>query len=152
MKGIAVFQKKLDGSYCTFFQDGPHDPVKINGHVSGLKPGKHGFHIHAYGDLRKTDCMKCGGHWNPSNHVHGGLNEVYSHAGDLGNIIANEKGVAKFHMKTSKITLYGKYSIFGRSIVVHKDEDDLGKGNNEESLITGNAGARLDCAVIGIAS
>ena len=47
------------------------------------------------------------------------------------------------------IKLQGKYSILGRSVVVHEDKDDLGRGNNNESLITGNAGKRLDCAVIG---
>ena len=63
MKAIAVFQNKLKGSYCTFYQDG--DFVNVNVHIKGLTPGKHGFHIHTYGDLRSTDCTKCGGHWNP---------------------------------------------------------------------------------------
>jgi len=150
MKAVAVFQNKLKGSYCTFYQDG--DSVNVNGHIKGLTPGKHGFHIHTYGDLRSTDCTKCGGHWNPKGKQHGGLRDVNSHAGDLGNIVASEEGIAKFHFKTNKITLSGNVneSVIGRSIVIHKDEDDLGRGGFPDSWTTGHAGPRLDCAVIGI--
>jgi Cu-Zn family superoxide dismutase len=55
-------------------------------------------------------------------------------------------------MSDSSISLYGRNSVIGRSIVVHKNKDDLGKGNDEESTKTGNAGPRLACGVIGIAS
>ena len=60
------------------------------------------------------------------------------------------------------LRITGKYGILGRSVVIHSDEDDLGKGgidNNgniidekirEESLKTGNAGKRIACGVIGI--
>ena len=42
------------------------------------------------------------------------------------------------------------FSIVGRMFVIHKDEDDLGLGNNEESLKTGNAGERIACSIIGL--
>lgn len=150
MKVKAVFQNKLKG-FIIFEQKTKNDIVKVHGHVENLKPGKHGFHIHTFGDLESTDCMKCGGHWNPHNKQHGGRNDEESHAGDLGNITANEKKIANFRFTTSKITLFGDVedSIVGRSIVIHKDEDDNGKGGHDDSLITGHAGARLDCAVLG---
>jgi Cu-Zn family superoxide dismutase len=39
--------------------------------------------------------------------------------------------------------------IIGRSVIIHEDEDDLGKGGNEESIKTGNSGKRISCSVIG---
>ena len=47
-----------------------------------------------------------------------------------------------------RVDLIGDRSVVGRAIVVHADEDDLGKGGDEESLKTGNAGDRLACGVI----
>ena len=36
--------------------------------------------------------------------------------------------------------------------MVHKNKDDLGKGNDVESTKTGNSGPRISCGVIGLAS
>jgi Cu-Zn family superoxide dismutase len=149
VKFIAVFQNKLKNSYITFSQENPKSEVIVNGNIKNLKKGKHGFHIHEKGNLTKTDCSKCEGHWNPTNKQHGGRNDTNSHAGDFGNITSNDKNESKFHFTTKKITLFGKYSIIGRSVIIHEDEDDLGLGNHHDSLTTGHSGSRIDCAVIG---
>ena len=41
-------------------------------------------------------------------------------------------------------------SVLGRGVIVHADEDDLGLGGDDESLVTGNAGARLACCIIAV--
>lgn len=40
------------------------------------------------------------------------------HVGDLGNIEADSKGVAKVEIKDSLVKLSGEHSVIGRSIVV----------------------------------
>ena len=42
------------------------------------------------------------------------------------------------------------HSIVNRAFVMHSMEDDLGMGGDDESLRTGNAGARLACGVINL--
>jgi Cu-Zn family superoxide dismutase len=127
-----------------------NNKVHISGFVEGLKPGKHGFHIHEKGDLTKG-CDSLCSHYNPFNKTHGDLNNKNSHVGDLGNIIANINGYATINILSNYLKLDGEYSILGRSVIVHEGEDDLGLGNNPESLKTGNAGSRVACGVIGIA-
>jgi Cu-Zn family superoxide dismutase len=39
--------------------------------------------------------------------------------------------------------------LFGRSLIVHADPDDYGKGGQEDSLKTGHSGRRIGCAIIG---
>ena len=48
--------------------------------------------------------------------------------------------------------LHGAHSVVGRSVVCHAKVDDLGQGGDDESLKTGNAGARVACGVIGLSA
>lgn len=123
----------------------------ITGTVTGLKPGFHGFHIHEFGDLTEG-CKSLCSHYNPHNKQHGGLHDKERHIGDLGNIHADSKGVAHIDILVphASVPLAGKYSVIGRSMIVHEDEDDLGKGDAHDSHTTGHAGKRIACGVIGI--
>lgn len=69
--------------------------------------------------------IAAGGHFNPDDEKHGAPGDIHRHVGDLGNIVANEKGIAAFQMTDSVITFHGLHTIIGRSIVVHAGTDDL---------------------------
>ena len=123
----------------------PNTATLIKGTITGLKPGLHGLHIHEFGDM-SDGCKSMGGHYNPDGVDHGDIDK--GHVGDLGNITADESGIAKFTIEAKRVDLIGERSVIGRGFVVHEDEDDLGKGGDAESLKTGNAGERLACGVI----
>merc|ERR1712000_507233 len=129
-----------------FSQTADDEPTTIDVEIKGLKPGPHGFHVHEFGD-NTNGCVSAGGHFNPFGKKHGGPDDEERHVGDLGNVVADETGVARTTIKDRLVTLGGPHSIIGRTMVVHADEDDFGRGGFEDSLTTGHAGARLACGV-----
>ena len=135
----------------SFSQDNINSATKIAVSVKGLSPnGKHGIHIHEFGDLTEG-CATAGAHYNPLNKKQGGPFTEERHVGDLGNLTADPFGNSYMCFTDKVISLYGEYSIVGRSVVVHANEDDLGKTDHPESSKTGNSGPRVACGVIGLA-
>ncbi|KAJ8932724.1 hypothetical protein NQ314_014420, partial [Rhamnusium bicolor] len=128
-----------------------HPPVgetAIRGNITGLPAGKHGIHIHQSGDLREG-CEKLGGHFNPYHLQHGGPTDPMRHAGDLGNIEAGEGDNTEIFIVDPLISLSGgPRGIVGRAIVITSDVDDLGRGGSADSLVSGNSGKPIACAVI----
>ena len=118
--------------------------VKIVADMQGLSKGKHGIHIHESGDCTAPDGASAGGHFNPMAKSHGAPMDAMRHAGDMGNIEADDSGKAHLEYIDNTISLDGEGSIIGRSVIVHKNEDDL------KTQPTGNAGPRVACGVIGI--
>jgi superoxide dismutase, Cu-Zn family len=120
--------------------------VRIVADLTGLTPGAHGFHIHEFGDCTAPDATSAGGHFNPARAQHGPPDTVHRHAGDFGNLIADATGRAHYERVDTMITMEGLNSIIGRAVIVHEKTDDL------RTQPTGNAGARVACGVIGVAS
>jgi len=133
IKGVVYFTATADG-------------VQIRGEISGLVPGKHGFHIHEFGDVSSADKNCHGGHFNPEKKKHGGPDAAERHVGDLGNITADASGKATINMTDKLIALSGSHSIVGRAVIIHGGADD------EKSDPAGNAGPRIAGGVVGLAN
>jgi superoxide dismutase, Cu-Zn family len=118
--------------------------MRVSGAVKGLTPGEHGFHIHEFGDCSAADASTAGAHFTGGKDTHGGPNQTERHAGDLGNILADESGTATIDIEAKALALTGMQSVAGRSLVVHSGKDDL------KSQPSGNSGGRVACGVIGI--
>ncbi|KAG9479662.1 hypothetical protein GDO78_011603 [Eleutherodactylus coqui] len=116
----------------------------IQGFPQNCNQSGRAIHIHTFGDL-SNGCDSTGGHYNPFSVNHP------NHPGDFGNFEV-QNGKIQQHRPNLEATFFGFYSVFGKSVVVHKSLDDLGLGNNEASLQNGNAGTRLACCVIGSTS
>jgi superoxide dismutase, Cu-Zn family len=115
--------------------------------ISGLAPGRHGFHIHKNGACDPPDFKTAGGHFNPSAKEHGAKNPRGHHAGDLPNLEVKEDGTAELTVVVPETTLGpGAGSLLkegATSLVIHAAPDD------EMTDPAGNAGARVACGVVG---
>jgi Cu-Zn family superoxide dismutase len=148
IKAVSVLKNdKING--VIYLEELSFDKTRIYGKVTGLKPNsEHAIHIHESGNL--TDgCKSACAHYNPFNKKHGGPKDTERHVGDLGNLITNNKGETYFELIDKLVKLRGDYSVIGRSIIIHADPDDLGRGGHSDSHTTGHAGIRLVCGVIG---
>lgn len=150
IQAIAIFNQGPIQGRVDFIEDLEKNDVIIEINVSGLnKSSFHGFHIHEAGDL-SDKCTSMCSHFNPFGKNHGCPDSKERHVGDLGNLVSNKNGIANYTTRDNLIKLRGtKYNIIGRGLVIHADQDDCGKGSNKDSLITGNSGKRIACAVIG---
>jgi Cu-Zn family superoxide dismutase len=119
------------------------DGVLVVAKVSGLSPGQqHGFHIHEKGDCSSGDGMSTGGHFNPGGQPHGPQDAAH-HAGDLPALMADSTGSVDASFSVKGLTIgAGPNDIVGRGLIVHTAPDDY------RTQPTGNAGARIACAVI----
>ncbi|KOS20871.1 Superoxide dismutase [Escovopsis weberi] len=141
ISGTVIFTQEAEGA-----------PTTIEYNITGNDPNaKRGFHVHTFGD-NTNGCTSAGPHFNPFAKTHGAPTDSARHVGDLGNVETDAQGIAKGTIVDEQVQLIGPNSVIGRTVVIHAGTDDLGKGDNDESLKTGNAGPRPACGVIGISA
>jgi Cu-Zn family superoxide dismutase len=125
------------------FQDTPSG-LSMKVQLVGMAPGTHGIHIHEFGACENM-AKGAGAHYNPLGKNHGDVtkNAQQAHAGDTGNIVAQENGSATLTVTIPGVTLAsGKHTVAGRALVVHEKADDF------TSQPAGNAGERIACGPI----
>jgi Cu-Zn family superoxide dismutase len=141
---VAVFNMRNVKGEVIFTNKGAS--VLVEAIFTKLPAGEHGFHIHMAGDLRGEGCKGACAHFHKGSQpgTHGGPpgSKRPRHTGDLGNISGT--GTYKYTIRDLSAE-----ELFGRSLIVHEDADDLGLGNEAESLTTGHSGRRIACAIIG---
>jgi Cu-Zn family superoxide dismutase len=124
------------------FQNLGDDGIEVVADLTGVPPGVHGFHVHEKGDCG-NNAVNAGPHFDPTSMVHGAPDAVSHHAGDFGNVTADEKGEVHARFTTHSITINsGANAVVGHAVVLHGNPDDL------VSQPAGNAGPRIGCGVV----
>lgn len=70
--------------------------------------GKHGISIHVFGDFTEG-FVSAGGIFNPFGRNHGAPDDEERMVGDMGNIEADEDGIANINISDRQIKLIGPY-------------------------------------------
>jgi superoxide dismutase, Cu-Zn family len=120
------------------------DGLEVVADVTGLPKGPHAFHVHIFGDCSAPDATSAGDHF----HFHGSSLAPDEHmiTGNLGELTGDAAGKATHTGAIKDAAMHGKFSIVGRSVVIHE------KGNDPTKTPDGGAGKRLACGVIGVAA
>lgn len=129
--GKAQFTEQSDGS------------LLVTARVEGLGPNaSYGFHVHENGSCQNQGDA-AGGHFNPAGTPHGKYTATQHHAGDLPSLRSDSNGIATVYVLTPNLGVAaGPKSVESRALIVHAQADDY------QSQPSGNAGARIACAVI----
>lgn len=135
-------QKQVGGATLTQTPSG----VLIDVQLTGMTGGVHAFHVHEVGRCDAPSFDSAGAHHAPRRHAHGWLAPKGAHAGDMPNQLAWRDGALSFQVLNPNVTLTGGDAPLldgdGSALVLHA------KGDDYKSQPSGDAGARVACAVI----
>ena len=145
--GISVKVKNASGNDLGTVNIKPSGPgVLLKLDLHGLAPGEHAIHFHQNAKCEAPDFKSAGPHFNPDAKKHGLENPEGSHAGDMLNFTADDKGNAKATIVNKGVNLgsdgHSLYTGGGTALVIHAKPDDM------KTDPAGNAGDRIACGVI----
>jgi Cu-Zn family superoxide dismutase len=121
------------------------DGIRVTSSFTGLEPGSHAYHVHLRGDCSAPDASSAGPHFDFQT-PEAEPNESSRILGDLGEIMANDAGLAEHSALLPHADMdRSPGSILGRAVVLHA------RGNDPDAPPGGDAGMRIACGVIGIA-
>lgn len=122
--------------------------VEVTVTATGLKPGRHGVHLHAVGKC-EPDFAAAGGHFDPgpAGNTDPDANHPF-HMGDIPNLVAGQNGRGTLKAVTTRVTISdGPLSIFdtdGTAIIIHGNPDQEITGEPKSGV---SGGPRIACGV-----
>jgi Cu-Zn family superoxide dismutase len=123
--------------------------VEITITATGLKPGRHGVHLHAVGKC-EPDFLAAGGHFDPgpASNTDPDANHPF-HMGDIPNMEVDANGKGTLKAVTTRVTISdGPLSLFdndGSAIIIHGNPDQMITGEPKSGV---SGGPRVACGVI----
>lgn len=144
----------------TFTDEGSF--VQVSVEAEGLTPGFHGFHIHQVGVCEPNSVAPAGGapgdFLSSGGHLQVNGRTEHPASGDLTSLQVREDGTAELTTTTDAVTLDDLRQ--GVSVIVHAGPDNFANiptryalpdgapVPDETTLMTGDAGGRVACAVL----
>lgn len=130
-----------------------------------LSPGFHGMHIHSVGKCEANSVAPTGGRpgdfLSAGGHLHTrGTTGGHPGNGDLSPLPVGSDGSARLVMTTDAFTAQDLLAGEGTALIIHQDRDNMAnipdrytqpngaRGPDQETMSTGDAGARVACGVI----
>lgn len=121
----------------SFSQEDITSPTKIVAGVRGLNPNSsYGLQLLEYGDLTEGAQSLGKSYASISTSSAPSAPSIYyKHAGDLGNVMTNEKGAGYSAFTNTYTKLFGENNVYGRSCAIFSETNDMTTSMNQGSLL-----------------
>ena len=115
--------------FIRFFQRTPFDQTVVTVYLTGLGSQGGGYHVHVYpvGSLGQCSSLYTGPHFNPRNVSYTIIAPQTSDQYEIGDLsgkfgVLDNLDTVNFTESDPNIPLYGRDSIIGRSVVIHRQD------------------------------